>query len=183
MELLGCSAMTRRRWCGRSAAAQRTLRGGARWARWSYGLGGAGVGDEVQGEAGDTYRVAECIGVRAWGGKAGEILGEDHGRAGGSVAPWRGKSCQAGPTGQRAKRARRGATRLNGESGGVRWASGPSWAGQEGRKEGARWAEHHRSSADRAEEKGGERSGPPGFAGPRGERKRRWRAGPLRVLG
>ena len=34
-----------------------------------------------------------------------------------------------------------------------------------------------------AEEKGGERSGPPGFAGPSGERKRRWRAGPLRVLG
>ena len=72
---------------------------------------------------------------------------------------------------------------LSGESGGVRWASGPSWAGQKGRKEGARWAEHHGSSADRAEEKGGERSGPPGFAGRRGEGKRRWRAGPLRVLG
>ena len=72
---------------------------------------------------------------------------------------------------------------LSGESGGVRWASGPSWAGQEGREEGARWAEHHGPSADRAEEKGGERSGPPGFAGPRGEGKRRWRAGPLRVLG
>ena len=42
-------------------------------------MGGAGVGDEVQGEAGDTYRAAERIGVRAWGGKAGEILGEDHG--------------------------------------------------------------------------------------------------------
>ena len=64
-------------------------------------MGGAGVGDEVQGEAGDTYRAAERIGVRAWGGKAGEILGEDHGRAGGSVAPWRGKSCQAGPARQR----------------------------------------------------------------------------------
>ena len=61
--------------------------------------------------------------------------------------------------------------------------AGPSWAGQEGREEGARWAEHHGPSADRAEEKGGERSGPPGFAGPRGEGKRRWRAGPLRVLG
>ena len=72
---------------------------------------------------------------------------------------------------------------LSGESGGVRWAPGPSWAGQKGRKEGARWTEHHGSSADRAEEKGGKRSGPPGFAGPRGERKRRWRAGPLRVLG
>ena len=42
-------------------------------------MGGAGVGDEVQGEAGDTYRAAERIGMRAWGGKAGEILGEDHG--------------------------------------------------------------------------------------------------------
>ena len=61
--------------------------------------------------------------------------------------------------------------------------TGPSWAGQEGREEGACWAEHHGPSADRAEEKGGERSGPPGFAGPRGEGKRRWRAGPLRVLG
>ena len=74
-------------------------------------MGGAGVGDEVQGEAGDTYRAAERIGVRAWGGKAGEILGEDHGRAGGSIAPRRGKSCQAGPTDQRAKRARCGSTR------------------------------------------------------------------------
>ena len=40
-----------------------------------------------------------------------------------------------------------------------------------------------RGSGRWAEEKGGERSGPPGFAGPRGEGKRRWRAGPLRVLG
>ena len=69
----------------------------------------------MQGGAGDTYRAAERIGVRAWGGKAGEILGEDHGRASGSVAPWRGRSCQAGPTGQRAKCARRG---LQAERGG-----------------------------------------------------------------
>ena len=62
---------------------------------------------------------------------------------------------------QRARERGRGCA-LRAERGerGVRWASGPSWAGQERRKEGAHWAEHHGSSADRAEEKGGERSGP-----------------------
>ena len=37
----------------------------------------------MQGGAGDTYRAAECIGMRAWGGKADEIRGEDHGRVAG----------------------------------------------------------------------------------------------------
>ena len=61
-------------------------------------------------------------------------------------------------------RGRGGATVLGWPSGGRRCAMGHG---------SGRWAE----------EKGGERSGPPGFAGPRGEGKRRWRAGPLRVLG
>jgi hypothetical protein len=98
MELLGCSAMARGRWCGRSAAAQRTLRGGA-------------------GRAG-TARVLEVAALAGWGaagafkkapgilgGRARRDPGEDCGRDGAAraaVAEGRGRGRQVGPWRQRA---------------------------------------------------------------------------------
>ena len=41
------------------------------WRRW--------CGWGARGGLGPSYRAAANLGVRAWGGKAGEILGEDHG--------------------------------------------------------------------------------------------------------
>ena len=141
---------------------------------------GGGSGARLKGEAGLGVRVQEADAAqrsrRGLGRSLREVEGESDERARlvSQRARERGRGCAL-----RAERGERGRS-LGFGAWGTAWLS---WAGQEGREEGARWAEHHGPSADRAEEKGGERSGPPGFAGPRGEGKRRWRAGPLRVLG
>ena len=54
-----------RLWRGWFAAAGCPAPSGGKAGRCARGLGGAGVGDEVQGGAGVTYRAADRIGVRA----------------------------------------------------------------------------------------------------------------------
>jgi hypothetical protein len=92
-------------------------------------------------------RAAERLVVRARDGMFAGIVAGDHGRAGGSVAPRRGKSCHAGPTGQRAECAQRGRSRWRTGLGrqkergrhGASGCSGPSaweWVGRSARSAG-----------------------------------------------
>jgi hypothetical protein len=86
-------------------------------------------------------RGAERLGVRTQVGMFAGIVAGDHGRAGGSVAPRRGKSCHAGPTGQRAEHARRRRSRWRagaGPSGGNAGEAGRAAAA--GRARGRGWA-------------------------------------------
>ena len=78
-ELLRWFAGVGRPWRGRSATAQRSLRGGAVRARRARVSGGAGVEDGVQERLGWRLKEgARGLGVRAVG-HAGERHGEDRG--------------------------------------------------------------------------------------------------------
>ena len=117
----------------------------------------------MQGGAGDTYRAAERIGVRAWGGKADEIRVEDHGRMAGLLRRGGEEASKRGPrVSGRKKRARRGRNC---------WCAGPGRQGGTRRWLAGLLARSKRGvREERAQERGGAVAGP---AGPRaGEESR-----------
>ena len=90
------------------------------------GLGVAALGGRREARVPFVGRRLPWRAGLVWEGR--RILRRGSLQCGGSVAPWRGRSFQAGPTGQRAKRARRGG------AGRARWAEGlacgPGWQGE-----------------------------------------------------